>query len=109
VIGPSQRPLLDNTQHSQQTDIHAPGGIRTHNLSRRATTDLRLRQRGHWDRLHTLLINFISILIDTKQSVDTKPAKLSTQIYFPRIQSVALEVDRQVQESAVHDLATAMR
>ena len=33
-IGSSQRPLLDNTQHSQQTDIHAPGGIRTHNLSR---------------------------------------------------------------------------
>jgi len=24
----------DNTQHSQQTNIHAPGGIRTHNLSR---------------------------------------------------------------------------
>jgi len=23
-----------NTQHSQKTDIHAPGGIRTHNLSR---------------------------------------------------------------------------
>ena len=24
----------DNTQHSQKTDVHAPGGIRTHNLSR---------------------------------------------------------------------------
>jgi hypothetical protein len=24
VIGPTQRPLHDNTQHSQQTDIHAP-------------------------------------------------------------------------------------
>jgi len=23
-----------NTQHSQKTDIHAPGGIRTHSLSR---------------------------------------------------------------------------
>ena len=51
VISPSQRPLPDNTQHSQQTDIHAPGGIRTHNLSRRAAADLRLRPRGHWDRL----------------------------------------------------------
>ena len=29
----------DNTQHSQQTDIHAHGGIRTHNLSRRAAAD----------------------------------------------------------------------
>ena len=28
-----------------------PGGIRTHDLSRRGTADQRLRQRGHWDRL----------------------------------------------------------
>ena len=50
VIGSSQRPPPDNTQHSQQTDLHAVGGIRTHNLSRRAAADLRLRPRGHWDR-----------------------------------------------------------
>ena len=25
MIGPSQRPLRDNTQHSQETNIHAPG------------------------------------------------------------------------------------
>ena len=42
VISTSPRPLPDNTQRSQQTDIHAPGGIRTHNLSRPAATDLRL-------------------------------------------------------------------
>ena len=30
-----------------------PRGIRTHNFSRRAATDLRLRPRGHWDRLLT--------------------------------------------------------
>ena len=42
--------LPDNTQHSQQTNIHAPGGIRTHDLSRRAAADLRPRPRGHWDR-----------------------------------------------------------
>jgi len=34
-IGPSQRPLPDNTQHSQQTDSHASGGIRTRNPRRR--------------------------------------------------------------------------
>ena len=50
VISSSQRPLPDNTQHSQQTDIHVHCGIRTHNLSRRAATDLRLRPRGHRDR-----------------------------------------------------------
>ena len=38
VISSSQRPLPDNTQHSKQTDIHTAGGIRTHNLKRRAAT-----------------------------------------------------------------------
>jgi hypothetical protein len=34
------------------TDKHpCPGGIRTHDRSRRATEDLSLRPRGHWDRL----------------------------------------------------------
>ena len=31
-----------STQHSQQTDIHAPRGIQTNNLIRRAAADLRL-------------------------------------------------------------------
>ena len=56
VISSSQRPLPDNTQHSQQTDIHAPGGIRTHNPSKRAAADLRLRPRGHWGRHFSLSI-----------------------------------------------------
>ena len=47
----TQRPLPDNTQHSQQTDTHASGGIRTRNPSKRAAADPRLRPRGHWDRL----------------------------------------------------------
>ena len=51
-MSPSQRPLL-NTQHSQQTNIHAPCGIRTHDLSRRAVADLRFRPRGYWDRQYT--------------------------------------------------------
>jgi len=50
VFSSSQRTLPDNTQHSQQIEIHAPAGIRTHSLSRRAAADLRLRPRGHWDR-----------------------------------------------------------
>ena len=36
MISPSQRPLPDNTQHSQQTNIDVPCGIRTHNPCRRA-------------------------------------------------------------------------
>jgi hypothetical protein len=42
--------LPDNTQHSQETDIRAPGGIRTHNPSKRAVADKRLSPRGHWVR-----------------------------------------------------------
>jgi len=51
VIILSQRILPDNTQHLQETNIHAPDGIRTRNFSRRADADLRVRPRGHWDRL----------------------------------------------------------
>ena len=47
VIGPSLVPLPDKTQHSQQTDIHAAGGIRTRNTSKQAAADPRLRWRGH--------------------------------------------------------------
>ena len=54
----SQRPLPDNTQHSQKTNIHAHGGIRTHDLSRRAAADLRLRPRGCWDR-HINVLTFV--------------------------------------------------
>ena len=57
MISSSQRPLPDNTQHSQQANIHAPGGIRNHDLSRRAAADLRLRPRGYWDR------QFVGILL----------------------------------------------
>ena len=55
AISQSQRPLPDNTQHSQQRDIHALGGIRTHDLSRRAVAVLCLRPRGYWDRLESVL------------------------------------------------------
>ena len=52
VISPTQRqrPLPHNTQHSQETDIHAPGWIRTHNPSKRAAADPRIRPCDHWDR-----------------------------------------------------------
>jgi hypothetical protein len=46
---PQQRPLPDNTQHSQETDIYTSSGIRTRNPSKRAAVDSRLRPLGHWD------------------------------------------------------------
>jgi hypothetical protein len=41
---------ISTRQHTQQTNIHTPGGIRTHDRSRRAAVHLRFRPRGHWDR-----------------------------------------------------------
>ena len=55
VISQTQKHLPDNTQHSQETDVHAPGGIRIHNSSKREAADPRLRPRGHWDRPSELI------------------------------------------------------
>ena len=41
--------LTTRNTHNWQTSM-PPGGIRTHDLSRRAAADLRLRPRGYWDR-----------------------------------------------------------
>ena len=40
--------LTTHNTHNTQTSMN-PGGIRTHNLSRPAAADLRLRPRGQWD------------------------------------------------------------
>jgi hypothetical protein len=52
VVSSSQRPLPDNKQYSQQTNIKSSGEIRTRNPSKRAAADPRLRSRGQRDR-HT--------------------------------------------------------
>ena len=39
---------LTNTQHSQRTTIHAPGGIRTRNSSRRSALDHSATGTGIW-------------------------------------------------------------
>jgi len=49
-IGPSRRPLPDNIQHSQATDIHATDGILIRNRSTRASANSRLRPRSRRDR-----------------------------------------------------------
>jgi hypothetical protein len=57
-ISPSQRPVPDNTQHSQETEIHVSSKIRTRNPNKRAASDLRLRPHGHLDRLNLQLSKF---------------------------------------------------
>jgi hypothetical protein len=51
VIGPSQDPLPDHAQHSQEADTHHPGRIRNHNPGKRAAAEPRLRQLDHRDLL----------------------------------------------------------
>jgi hypothetical protein len=72
------RPVAETStgqhEHSQETDIHALGGIRTHDPSKRSAADLRLRRRGHWGRkmpniMHTNTTKSISV---------AKPAKART-------------------------------
>jgi hypothetical protein len=55
----ARRRDLHLTTHT--TNIHASGEIRTHDRSRWAAVDLRLRPRSHWDRhywcIHFILLN----------------------------------------------------
>jgi hypothetical protein len=37
---------------TQETNIHAPSGIRAPNPNNQAAAGLHLRPRGHWDRLY---------------------------------------------------------
>jgi hypothetical protein len=50
-------------QHTQQTNIHAPVGIRTQDRSRRAAADLHLRPRGHWDR-HIMVVAIRNLQVE---------------------------------------------
>ena len=79
MISSSPRPLPDNTRHSQQTNIHAPGGIRTHDLCRRAAADLGLRPRGHWDRQLMPVLSLINLL----HNVPSNLFKFNFNIIFP--------------------------
>ena len=53
-----RRDLYLATHSTQTTEIHAPGGIRTHDLSKRVATDLRLRPHSHWNRNMDLILTY---------------------------------------------------
>ena len=57
-----RRDLYLTTHNTQQTNIHAPAGIRTHDRSRRVAADLRLRPRGFWDR-HLYTYRVLTIVV----------------------------------------------
>jgi hypothetical protein len=51
-----RRDLYLTAQTLYKTNIHAPGGIPTHDPSKHSAADLRLRPRGHWDRQLFILV-----------------------------------------------------
>ena len=52
LLWTSDQPYAGTSQqYSRETDIHAPGVIRTRNPSKRASADPCPKPRGHWDRL----------------------------------------------------------
>ena len=101
----SDQPDAETRQqnHSQQTDIHPPGGIRTRNPRKRAAAHIRLRQRGHWDRLfsvtnthththtHTRIYIYICLIKSWQAITDTcaNPGKLGRRRY-----SIILKINR---------------
>ena len=62
--------LIIHNTHNRQTSM-PPSRIRTHDLSRWAVADLRLRPRGHWDRHVTLYKTIIhsQIMRDNTRSL----------------------------------------
>jgi hypothetical protein len=70
---------LTTHKHSQETNIHARGGLRTHDPSNRSAADVRLRPRGHWDRQFGALVH-----IFTKMSFDSA-IHFSASIFFFRV------------------------
>jgi len=49
---PRRNFLPDNTQHSQEADVHAPGVTRNSNHRKRTVAKRRLRPGGHCRRLY---------------------------------------------------------
>jgi hypothetical protein len=95
-VGPlwaSDRHIVAETstwQHTTHTtNIHSPGGIRTHNRSRRAAVDLRLRLQGQWDRPIFYFFKIIDVqhagLINNYQKATCKALKTKAAVWFNKV------------------------
>ena len=56
---PTPRTLPDNTQHSQETDFHDSGGIRTRHRSKRTAANPGIKPRGNRDVLEYNATNIL--------------------------------------------------
>ena len=77
----ARRTDLLPVQHSQQTDIHAPGGIRPRNPSKRVATEPRLRPRGQWDR-HKIIHYNKHIVVQIMQQPLYQMPRLAAEHYI---------------------------
>jgi hypothetical protein len=64
-----RRDLYLTTQTLYKRKIHASGGIRTHDPSKRSAADLRLRPRGHWVWVTLSTINISVTVCSQKQHI----------------------------------------
>ena len=87
MTGLWQRSLPENTQHSQEKNIQAPGGTRTLHPSRQVSADPRLRSCGHRDwPFHFMLVHIKSVLVNiifvVQRSVKSSVPKRLIMILF---------------------------
>jgi hypothetical protein len=66
----------------QHTNIHALGGIRTRNPSKRSVTDPRLRPLDHWDRQKSIPGTFSRFATPTELFRPTNKSKSLLQSEF---------------------------
>jgi len=67
-----------------------PDGIRTHNLSRRAAADLRLRPLGHWDRQLTLFsLHYLGLLPYQAAVITSGGNLLTNRVILERIRKTS--------------------
>jgi hypothetical protein len=105
LIAESQRPLPGNTQHSQETDIHVPGGIRTNDLKWRAAMDLRLRPCGHWDLHEFVFTRFYVQVIHLSFSGLTKSVFIFCLLilqFWPRFTAQTFDSSHAVGFGSLH-------
>jgi hypothetical protein len=69
--------MLPSLYNKHNTNIHAPGGIRTHNASKRAAADPHFRPRGQWDQ-QLKLINKIKQFVPYKAYFNTEELPVHT-------------------------------
>jgi hypothetical protein len=77
------------TTHNSHNRHPWPRGSQTHNLSRRAAADLRLRPRGHWNRLIEIMHNSKYLWSLCKQSWGCF-YRLRLTLRFPMITALTL-------------------